>query len=401
MTLLAAAGAHGDELLYRYEGDYVPGPDQGWIRQCCPIGATDRVQDGNLVVVWTERPGFLGYHHWIAQPPEIPPPPPFWLEWRFRSDQPWDRLQRFCDAAMQVQYMRVFNSLLMFGDTVISLSGDDAVSGLPNNQFRTYRFETTNGLDYCYWIDGQLFTQDAGTSQDMGYSSFQLQGDGPCGGINYPFFPKINEWDYVRYGRVTTGEEIIAAEPEQGFHDPDSMTGVDRFAVTFDQPNYVYVDDITVEVTGGEAPQILWTRRRDQDGPESLEIVLDRPLPPNETTRFIMSDGGTTNIVRYTLQWADTNGDGAVDLRDAAALQNCFGINKPTSAVHQDALFIRGWNEQSRLPVQDQDDIGGHSPPYNARKILFSGPLWVNMTDSRSLWEDFSCADWPLVPSLP
>jgi hypothetical protein len=224
---------------------------------------------------------------------------------------------------MLVQYMNVADILYIFGDTTISASGDHLRTGLALYEFHTFRFETSDESLFRYWVDGRLFFEDLDSSGDNGFHSFQLVGTGPC---SLEALPKINEWDYVRYGRLESGEKIIAAEPPSGFHDPSYFTDRDRFAVTFNAPNYVYVDDITVEVTGGLAPQVIATRRRDQDGPESLEIVLDRPPPPNHTTRFIFDDGEVQNVVRYTLQFGDTNGDGLIDMKDAAALQNCFGV---------------------------------------------------------------------------
>jgi hypothetical protein len=321
----ATSGVRADELLYRYEGDVHPcaDPDSGWICGGCTGACSESVENGKFVLRWECCGGRPAYHYTIAQYPELPPPPPFWLEWRFRSDHPWNLRSTGCDAAMQIQYMNVFDVLFLFGDTIISFSGDDVRTGLPLNEFHTFRFETSDGSLFCYWVDGQLFLQDVDASGDNGFNSFQFRGDSGC---SVDTLPKINEWDYVRYGRLESGEKIIAAEPPSGFHDPSYFTARDRFAVTFDTPNYVYVDDITVEVTGGIAPHVIATRRRDQDGPESLEIVLDRPPPPNHTTRFIFDDGVVQNVVRYTLQYGDTNGDGLIDMRDAAALQNCFGV---------------------------------------------------------------------------
>ena len=41
--------------------------------------------------------------------------------------------------------------------------------------------------------------------------------------------------------------------PPQGFVDAREHTALNRFTVTFDSPNYVYLDQVTVEVTGGVA----------------------------------------------------------------------------------------------------------------------------------------------------
>ena len=105
----------------------------------------------------------------------------------------------------------------------------------------------------------------------------------------------------VRFGTIDYGEQIVATDPPTGFSDPSLYADLDRFAVTFDAPNYVYVDEITVAVTGGEVPVVTKTRRRDNDDPESVEIVLDRPLAVGETTTFVFDDGVAVNVVEYTV----------------------------------------------------------------------------------------------------
>ena len=81
------------------------------------------------------------------------------------------------------------------------------------------------------------------------------------------------------------------------------MPGIlDRFSVTFSQPSHVYVGDIAVEASVGEPPEVTKTWRLDDYGPETLEVLLDRPLAVGGTTRFIFStaaDGADT--VGYTL----------------------------------------------------------------------------------------------------
>ena len=120
------------------------------------------------------------------------------------------------------------------------------------------------------------------------------------------------------------------ADPPPGYLDPEEYAGLDRFAITFDAPNYVYIADITVEVSGGDVPIVTQTWRRDGDGLETLQIVLDKPIPPGEHTRFIMTDGVISNLVAYSFIQGDADGDGDLDLRDFAILENCFAQSPPT-----------------------------------------------------------------------
>jgi hypothetical protein len=124
-------------------------------------------------------------------------------------------------------------------------------------------------------------------------------------------------WDFVWYGELTLGEQVASADPPNGYLDPAVYANLDRFTVTFDQAAYVYIDDITVEATGGTAPVVIATQRRENTEPDTVEIVLDRPLPMNETTTFTFDTGGGArqeNVVEYRL------GVGPVPATSALAL---------------------------------------------------------------------------------
>ena len=101
----------------------------------------------------------------------------------------------------------------------------------------------------------------------------------------------VDEWDFIRFGTLSEGERIIAADPPAGYLDPEQYPEVDRFTVTFDSPAYVYVDDITIEVTGGVTPAVIQTRRAEDDPADTLEVVLDRPIPMGERTTFYFDTG--------------------------------------------------------------------------------------------------------------
>jgi len=189
------------------------------------------------------------------------------------------------------------DSVNMYGDAAISYSGNDVVSGLDINEFHTYRFERVDGLSYRIAVDGLVFMVNSEDGPDE-YHYLQLYGHGDCISDNIP--NQKHEWDFVRYGTISFGEQIVSTNPPSGFLDPGTYSDLDRFTVTFDSANYVYIDDITVQVTGGTAPVVTQTRRRENDEPGTVEIVLDRPLPAGQLTRFIMNDGQTTNVVEYS-----------------------------------------------------------------------------------------------------
>jgi len=298
---LAAGRATADELLYRYECDVVPyeyddPEDQydAWINGTpCESSCVERVESGHYVLEWLQGAEQAGHHLWIAQPPEEPPAT-LWVEWHFRDNHPLGPNFYSCDAQFAVRYRGVTDTINMYGDAAISYGGDYAVLGLDIEEFHTYRFESLDGGNYTFAVDGQVFVVDYDDYSD-GYNYIQMRGYGGCDA-----FPNtINEWDFVRFGTISSGEQIVASDPPSGLLSPTEYPDLDRFTVTFDNPNYVYIDDIKITVTGGEVPVITQTRRRENDGPETVEIVLDRPIAVGETTTFKFNTAAPGNEIEY------------------------------------------------------------------------------------------------------
>jgi len=325
--------AHGDELLYRYEGEVLPyDVSAGWeVSDPCEPPCSELINAGHFLLSWPFAADFANYTHWIARTGE-PIPHNLWVEWQFRSNHSIGPSFYTCDGAMKIVYDLIVEVVFMYGDAAVSFSGDDAITELLLTDFHTFRFESMDGVGYTITTDGREFITRLGRSPQV-VSGVQINGRGGCGSDQIP--DMRNEWDFVRYGTITYGERVISADPLLGFLDPTVYAGLDRFTVTFDSPNYVYVHEITVETTGLDTPIVLQTRRLDNGPAETVEIVLDRPLPPGEHTRFILDDGAIQNIIDYSYILGDADGNGALDLADAAGLLNCFGraSSAPTCAA--------------------------------------------------------------------
>ncbi len=305
MLVATSHAARADETLYRYEGNVLPYDEfAGWrVFDPCEDPCSESLEDGHFVLRWPQGGDLANYQYSIADPPE-PPPPTLWVEWRFRSNHPLGPIFFGGDANFKIKYGGMFELVNMYGDAAISFSGNAAVLGLDIEEFHTYRFESLDGINYRIAVDGQVFIIDADDSPN-GYHSVAMRGlGGDVGSLNV-----MNEWDFVRYGTISRGEQIIASDPPGGVLDPRDYPGLDRFTVTFDSANYVYIDDITVEVTGGDTPVVIQTRRLENGDPETVEIVLDRPLTIDQTTTFTFNDAAGTvsdttvvNVVEYTLR---------------------------------------------------------------------------------------------------
>ena len=140
-----------------------------------------------------------------------------------------------------MHYREIGSGLQMFGDAAASESGDDVITGLERNAFHTYRFETEDGSNFCFAVDGFVFHCGKDHLPTLG-RTLQTGGDGGCAQ-----FPAVNKWDFIRYGQIAEEEAIVASDPPSGIVDAQAHPALDRFTVTFDQPNYVYIDEITVE----------------------------------------------------------------------------------------------------------------------------------------------------------
>ncbi len=317
------ANVHADELLYRYEGDVTPDDaSAGWtIFNPCEGACSTSLQDGHFVLTWQDGGDNVNYHMRISTDAGVPPPPEtFWVEWNFRSDQVFNPVNRFSDGTFKVRYIKLFDLIEMFGNAVFSFEGGDFVLGLDTSEFHTYRFESFDGLNYTYYVDGQeIFSSIGQGSEPLGV--FLQFGGCACVDGN-----AVNEWDFVRYGTIGDGEAIVASDPPSGVINSNQFPDLDRFTITFDQPGYVFIDDVTVSTTGGGVPVVLQTRRLDNGDPETVQIVLDRPLSFGETTTFTFNTGGSPNTVSYTY-----NAFGACCLHDdncnTMSQSTCLGAN--------------------------------------------------------------------------
>jgi hypothetical protein len=361
-----AGSGMADELLCRYEGDVLPYDESaGWqVFRACTSPCTESLVDGRFVLSWPVPNRRVNYHHDIAWAPTTSPPPTLWVEWRFRSNHPLGPFFTVCDASFSLYYKSVHAPLDLYGDAVISFSGSDYLLGLELFTFHTYRFESPNGVDFWYSVDGNVFYVGQGIQSNPRHY-IQFRGSGGCNGDWIPNM--VNEWDFVRYGTLSYGELIVAADPPEGLLDARQHAGLDRFLITFDEPSYVYIDDITVQVTDALTglpmpelvPTVSKTRRREppdsfdvEDDPRIVEIVLDRPIPFHATTRFTFDDGVAVNVVEYAFAPGDADGSGTVDLLDVAYLLNCLDS---TDTADQCGVF--DWDRNALVDHVDALDV--------------------------------------------
>ena len=300
LTVLGAffhfASVRADQTMMRFEGDSFPhNANPPWqVFDSCQSPCSESLGTGVFRLLWTQAADIVNYSFTIAQTPN-PPPPSLWVEWRFRSNHPIGPNFFTCDGEFSTKYGGIVQTVEMYGDAAFSNDGNHSIS-LPFSQFHSYRFESLDGINFRISGNGVVFISDSQNSPN-GLHRLQLRGRGGCGGDQIPNM--VNEWDFVRYGTIGTGEQVMSTVPVSGALGPGAYTNFTNFLVTFDQPNYVYIDDITVSVTGGIAPIVTATRRTDTHDEKTVEIVLDRALPPNELTTFTLNDGQQTTDIHY------------------------------------------------------------------------------------------------------
>jgi len=296
VACLATPAIRADELQFTYDGDTIPGEPASGLQiddPCEPDDCTLTFQSGRLVLEWSTKGEEARFSDSIALLPE-PPPPTLWLEWRFRSNQPRPSTSIFCDGVVFIQYSSIVERVNLFQDVVFDGGGGLSASSSP--EFHTYRFEGVNGTDYTLAVDGVLFKEFSRDGTQFN-TVFSFGGEGGCGGPRPD--PVRNEWDFVRYGTLSNGEQLVSSDPPAGNLTPSEANQLSRIVLTFDRPAYLYVDDIAVTTTGGMAPTVTATRRLDNGAPEVLEVVLKGVLPPGETTTFTFDTGTGPQSVSY------------------------------------------------------------------------------------------------------
>lgn len=280
-----------------------------------------------------------------------------------------------------VDFSSVASLLNTYGDAVISQSGDDVYCCFPLDEFHTCRFETSDGVHFYWSLDGTVFLAGVGF-QWNGYSSVFFMANGGC--IGDKMKDLENAWDFIRYGTLSEGEIIVSADPPQGFLDAREHVGLDRILITFDQPAYAYIDDITVGSDVPPAPQVIATRRRDNGEPDELEIVLDRPIPLHATTQLLIDTGAPRHrTVTFTFAPGDTDGDGDADLADYSWLQNCAGVPLNEGNRLTDSSPISFAILDSPFPIPpgpclalDSDENASIDPlDYADFALVLSGPM--------------------------
>ncbi len=292
LLIICCVFARGDGLLFEYTADVLPtDPSSGWeIFNGCEF-CTASIDEGKLVLFWDTSGDIVDYTRTITSATGISPPS-LWVEWRFWSDTAFEG-NPGCDGGFIIDYKSIQDLIDMLGDTVVGGGGSFAMLGLPF-EFRTYRFESRDGNNFCYYVDGvEFFCREETVGKSPG-ERVKMIGEGGCAPL-----PTTNKWDFLRYGTISDGELIVGSDPPAGEVDANTYPDLDRFIVTFDQPAYVLVDQISVSVTGGIAPVVIKTRRLDNGPADVVEIVLDRPIPFGETTTFTFDDGTATSILSY------------------------------------------------------------------------------------------------------
>jgi len=161
VAVLGAAhtgGAFADDVIHRYEGNVVPYDESaGWEGNACEAPCSETIEDGHLVLRFAYAWNSAGYRKVIAQEPDTTPPPTLWAEWRFRSNHPLGLYSYTCDASFTVDYRDVFEWIEIYGDAVISSGANHFVTGLDIGEFHTYRFESLDGTNYSFSVDGFVF----------------------------------------------------------------------------------------------------------------------------------------------------------------------------------------------------------------------------------------------------
>ena len=409
-TTAFVAASRGDEVVFAYEANAWPW-EAGFVigGQCLPqFSCLAGLEDGHLAVDVSPGQGQGSYywHRWITMPGGTPPAT-LWVEWRFRSNYSYLESNGFVldDARVRTEYDETVVSVAtwMWGDAAFDAGGAHAVTGMTMGEFHTYRFEIANGLDSFRWADGRFLQETNACCEGAGTTFVQFGGIGGSGlggpdGMGYPGLTDF--WDYLRYGLITFGEVVIASDPPSGYIDPrqdrpvgmpQTLQGLDRFTVTFNEPNGLQIGNITVESTAPASlrPNVQWVTRPEGDDGDTWEIRLDKRIPPGHRTRFIISDEadaaavgevGASSVVEYAYLPADVNGDETANTQDLLALvQGLNACIAGGSCGSAESLLHRDINRSGTVNTQD----------------LLRTVQLLNGTQTLQPWNGVSLPPWP------
>src|SRR5262245_10320131 len=148
-----------DQITFAYEGDIPPSdPSSGLaVFDACDQACTQTIENGFLTLSW-QGPGSgdrqVNFNRDFGPFPTDPPALPFWIEWRFASNFPLGPNFFDSDSAMVLFSDPISMYLNMYGDAIVIQDASLYLSHLELNAFRTFRFETQDGLNFCIWYDG-------------------------------------------------------------------------------------------------------------------------------------------------------------------------------------------------------------------------------------------------------
>ncbi len=403
------APVYSDQIEFAYEATDTFPWESGFLGPgACSFSCVDWLEDGHYVanVDPGDGNGVYNYHRWITMPGGQEPAT-LWVECAFRSNYSYLDSNGFVldDGRFKVEYDETVASpsTYLWGDAAFDSSVCCAVTGMAMGEFHTHRFEIADGLSSRRWADGKLLMQTTICCEGAGTTYIQFGGSagglgGGPDGLGYPNM--TDEWNYIRYGLITFGEVVIASDPPSGYIDPrqdrpvgmpQTLQGLDRFTVTFNEPNGLHIGNITVESTAPVAlrPNVQWVTRPEGDDGDTWEIRLDKRIPPGHRTRFIISDEadavavgqvGASSVVEYAYLPADVNGDETANTQDLLALVQ--GLNaclvggtcgSPESLLHRDV------NRSGTVNTQD----------------LLRTVQLLNGTQTLQPWNGVSLPDWP------
>ncbi len=262
--------------------------------------------------------------------------------------------------------------MYLHGDAAFSFDGGSSITGLPLDTFFTARFESRDGSRYTFAVDGRVFFDHVDPPPSLPLSGVQFGGFGGCS--RPPGEIMRNEWDFIRYGTLSDGELIVATDPPEGVVDANVHPALDRFTVSFDEPAFVYVDQISVAVSAGmDVPQVLWVRRPDHSEPDTVEVVLDRPLPLNATTTFTFDDGVAESVVEYTY----------LSLGACCSSQGACTDTDEEDCADLGGAFAPGQDCEGDLDEDGVDELCGDQCPMDPNKLT-PGQCGCGMPDTDS-----------------
>jgi hypothetical protein len=203
-ALASPAGA--EPYWHAYEGNDYP-ENEGWSRRYRDEngwyqGGAERTLENGVLTLDTRRSDMICDYYSIARQMDPDPGETFVAEWRLNLVE--------ANRSMEIGVWIARDDppgevVAEYWDNALWLSREHWSYAIEPHVFHTYRIESSDMVDYSFWVDGE-HVHDGAFYTATALDSFLMFGDPAYGGN----VTSVSQWDYVRFGVVPEPASFVS-----------------------------------------------------------------------------------------------------------------------------------------------------------------------------------------------